>query len=177
MKLIFLIMFLSTINVYSQNKSETGSSASDFKIDSCTDIEIETDRYTGKVTYRSPFIEDNISFLKTKEKGITRQYVLISLYNSYLSGYNNYGLGILFESGKKIIRSKEKIDVDYSAELNWRYSAFFTPTDNEVMLLKNEIIIGFRLYIFDAGVAEGDMIKNYAKCILVSPKPIPKAKK
>jgi hypothetical protein len=177
MKVIFLLMLVTTINVYSQNKSETGSSVSDFKIDSCSDIEIETDRYTGEIRYRSPSIEDNISFIKTKEKGITSQYVSISLYDSYLSGYNNYGLVILFQSGKKITRSKEKIDVDYSTEQNWRYSAFFTPTVNEVMLLKTEIIIGFKLFIFDRGVAEGDMIKNYAKCILVSPKPIPKLKK
>lgn len=49
--------------------------------DLCSDVEITTDKFTGEITYNSPDI-DNISFVKSKKKGTTYQYVSISIYNS-----------------------------------------------------------------------------------------------
>lgn len=146
------------------------------KEDLCSDVTITTDKFTGEISYNSPDI-DNISFIKYKKKGVIRQYVSIYIYNSYLSGYNNYGVTILFKNGKKIIRETQKIDVNYSSGSNWGYSAFFTPNSNEIYLLKSFEIEAVKLYIFDAEISQGDKIKEYANCVLVTPKIVSKKKK
>jgi hypothetical protein len=144
--------------------------------DWCSDIEEKEDKFTNEVSYNSPDV-DNISFIKYKRKGIIRQYVSISIYNSFLSGYENYGLIVLFKSGKKIIRKNEKVDVNNSTGSDWRYSVFFTPTLNEISMFKSDEVIGVKLYIFDAEIKQGDKIKQYAKCILSAPKSVQKKKK
>lgn len=144
--------------------------------DLCSEIDVKTDKFTNEISYNSPDI-DNISFIKYKKKGVTSQYVSISLYNTYLSGYNNYGLTILFKSGKKIIRSKEKVDVNYSSGSEWRYSVFFTPNTNEINLFKNEEIEAVKLYIFDGNINRGNTIRKYANCVLTSTKTQAKKKK
>jgi hypothetical protein len=138
--------------------------------DLCSEVAIETDKFTQETKYNSPTV-DNISFIKYKKNGVINQYVSINVYNTYLSGYSNYGLTILFESGKKIIRSKEKVDVNTSTGSNWSYSVFFTPTANEINLLKKEEIEAVKLYIFEANIKRSDLIKKYANCVLITPKP------
>jgi hypothetical protein len=142
----------------------------------CSDIEIKEDKFTNEISYDSPYV-DNISFIKVKRKGMTNQYVSISVYSTYLSGYSEVGLIILFKDGKKIVRSKEKIDVNNSTGSNWRYSVFFTPTANEISLFKNSEIEAVKLYIFDANISQGNTLKEYANCVLVTPKVVPKKKK
>jgi hypothetical protein len=137
--------------------------------DLCSDIQINTDKFDGEIRYSSPDVND-IAFIKYKKNKATNQYVSISLYNAYLSGYSNYGLTILFKSGKKIVRSKEKVDVNVSSGSNWRYSVFFTPTANEISLFKKEDIIAVKLYIFDSEINQGNKIKGYANCVLITPK-------
>ena len=145
-------------------------------MDFCSDITITTDKFTGETSYNSPDI-DNISFIKYKKKGVISQYVSIYIYDSYLSGYNNYGVTILFKNGKKIIRKTQKIDVNYSSGSTWGYSAFFTPNANEIKLLKSFEIEAVKLYIFDSNISGGDTIKRYANCVLTSPKVVSKKKK
>ena len=140
----------------------------------CSDVIVETDKFTGEINYNSPDIDD-ISFIKYKKSGVVRQYVSISVYNTYLSGYHNIGLTVLFKSGKKLKRPNEKVDANTSSGSNWRYSVFFTPTANEISLLKKEEIEAIKLYIFDAEISQGDRIRDYANCVLVTPKA--KAKK
>jgi hypothetical protein len=146
------------------------------KEDLCLNVDIKTDKFNGEISYNTPFI-NNISFIKYDRKGIISQYVSINVYDSYLSGFNNIGLTILFKSGKKIIRSKEKVDVNNSSGSDWSYSVFFTPTLNEINLLKKEEIEAVKLYIFDAEISQGDKIKEYANCVLVTPKTQIKKKK
>lgn len=139
------------------------------KEDLCSNVEVKTDKFNGEVSYNTPII-DNISFTKYKRKSVISQYVSINVYDTYLAGYNNTGLTILFKSGKKIIRSKEKVDVNISSGSDWSYSVFFTPSPNEINLLKKEEIEAVKLYIFDAEISQGDKIKEYANCVLVTPK-------
>ena len=61
----------------------------------CSDVEEKTDKFTKEISYNSPSI-DNVSFIKYVKKGVTNQYVSIYIYDTYLSGYNNYGLTVLF---------------------------------------------------------------------------------
>lgn len=135
----------------------------------CDDIKITTDKYTGEKQTSSPDLND-ISFIKYLKKGKTDQYVSINVYDSFLSGYQNSGMIILFKSGKKIIRKNEKVDVNSSTGANWRYSVFFTPTLNEIQLLKKEEIDGVKLYIFESTINEGEKLKQYANCVLITPK-------
>jgi hypothetical protein len=153
---------VKVVGTYTEVKSE-------IKEDLCSNVDVKTDKFNDEVSYNSPDVDD-ISFIKYKKKGVMRQYVSIYIYDSYLSGYNNFGLTILFKSGKKIIRSKEKITVNTSSGSNWSYSVFFTPTSNEINLFKKEEIEAVKLYIFDAEITQGDKIKEYANCVLVTPK-------
>ena len=164
----------SKINQF--DKSNVSNQSQAVEMDFCSDVTITVDKFTGETSYDSPIIE-NISFVKYKKKGVISQYVSISIYDSYLSGYNNYGVTILFKNGKKIIRKTEKIDVDYSSGSEWRYSTFFTPNSNEINLLKSYEIEAVKLYIFDSNISGGDSIKRLANCILSSPKIVSKKKK
>lgn len=144
--------------------------------DSCSDIEVKEDKFTNEVSYNSPDV-NNISFIKVKGKGMMYQYVSISVYNTYLSGFSEVGLIVLFKDGKKIVRTNEKISVNNSTGSNWRYSVLFSPTVNEINLLKKSEIEAVKLYIFDANISQGNKIKEYANCVLVTPKIQPKKKK
>jgi hypothetical protein len=143
--------------------------------DKCAEIDITTDKFSGEVNYNSPAI-NNISFIKNIKKGLVTQYVSIDILDTYLAGYSNIGLTILFKSGKKLIRSKEKVDVNTSSGANWRYSVFFRPTAEEINLLKKEEITAVKLYIFDAEISQGDKIRDYANCVLITPKVTTKKK-
>ena len=156
--ILFLFVNIMSISVYSQIENDS----------LCSDIEKKIDKFSGEINYDSPSI-DGISFVKNIKNGKTYQYVSIYIYDSYLSGYNNYGATILFESGKKIVRSKEKVDVNTSSGSDWSYSVFFVPTPNEIKLLQTEKIIGVKLYIFEKEVSGGDSIQRLSKCMLKIP--------
>jgi hypothetical protein len=134
----------------------------------CDKISVEKDEYTGEVIYNSPY-DENFGIVKYIKKGKTNQYVFLYIYDSYFSGYSNYGLTILFKSGKKIIRPNEKVDVDSSSGANWRYSVFFTPNLNEIKLLKTDEIVGIKLYIFKKEIYKGEEFNKISNCILVEP--------
>lgn len=160
MKFLLLFIVLFTNTIVAQEKINDSI---------CSEVSFKEDKFNGEKTYSSPDI-DNISFIKYVNKNKINQYVSISIYDTYFSGYNNYGLSILFKSGKKIIRSKEKVDVDPSTGADWRYSVFFVPTINEIKLFKNEEIETIKLYIFDKEINRGTDLNLFARCILVTPK-------
>lgn len=122
MRLFFIIQLLLFFSVHAQIDSTTINNK---KINEnlCANVTVETDKYTNEISYTSPEIED-IIFIKIKSKGMLNQYVSISLSDSYFSGFNNYGLIILFKSGKKIDRPNEKIEANISNGGNWSYTAF-----------------------------------------------------
>lgn len=126
------------------------------------------DKFTGEKTYYGG--GTIVSFMKVTGKKHSNQYVSIYLNGSTLN-YGCYGVSILFENGKKIVRSKEKVDTDYN-DGGWRYKAFFTPTLNEITLLKTQKISAVKLYIYDSDIneSEGVQILEDAKIILTTPK-------
>ena len=128
----------------------------------------ETDKFSGEKTYYGGGTK--VSFMKVIGKGKSSQYVSVNVYGSTLN-YGCYGVYILFENGKKIVRSNEKVDTDYS-DGKWKYKAFFTPTLNEINLLKTQKITAVKLYIYDADVDdnESNTILKDAKIILTTPK-------
>lgn len=136
----------------------------------CDEIEITTDKYSDEKKISSPDLND-ISFIKSAIKGKSYQYVSIYTYGS-IPVVNEKGLVVLFKSGKKIIRPNEKVSVDVSSRTGTSYSyhVFFTPTINEIQLLKKEEIVGVKLYIFENDISEGERLKQYANCVLITPK-------
>jgi hypothetical protein len=140
----------------------------------CDGVKVEMDKFTGEKKTESNTI-DEMSFIRYSSKGKISQYVSISAYGSTVV-VNGQGLIILFKSGKKIVRSNEKVGVDVTSYGNkpYRYHVFFTPTSNEVQLLKKEEIVGVKLYIFESAVNEGEKLKQYANCVLITPKIIKK---
>lgn len=126
------------------------------------------DKFTGEKTYYGG--GTIVSFTKVVGRKTSSQYVSINVNGSTLN-YGCYGVSILFENGKKIIRSKEKVDTDYNND-GWQYKAFFTPTLNEITLLKTQKISAVKLYIYDTEVNENESITilEDAKIILTTPK-------
>ena len=108
--------------------------------------------------------------MKVIGKGKSSQYVSVNVNGSTLN-YGCYGVYVLFENGKKIIRSKETVETKYNGS-GWGYRAFFTPTLNEITLLKTQRISAVKLYIYNADVNEEESttILKDAKIILTTPK-------
>jgi tetratricopeptide (TPR) repeat protein len=127
-----------------------------------------TDKFSGEKTYYGG--GKVVSFMKVVGKKNSAQYVSVYANGSTLN-YGCYGVSILFENGKKIVRSKEKVDTDYN-DSGWQYKAFFTPTLNEINLLKTLKITAVKLYIYDVDVdeSESNTILKDAKIILTTPK-------
>ena len=132
------------------------------------------DKFTGEKTYYSP--TTTISIAKFVKRKSSNQYISIDVPGSTLN-YGCYGVSILFENGKKIVRPNEKVDTNYSG--GWSYRAFFTPTANEINLLKSYKVVAVKLYIYDTDVdsKEGDDLLEAAKVMLSTPKIVKKTKK
>lgn len=157
-KLLFGILLLSNLIMFSQ----------EVVVNPLDKYLGNTDKFSGEKTYYGG--GTIVSFMKVVGKGKYTQYVSISVNGSTLN-YNCYGVSILFENGKKIVRSNEKVDTDYN-DSEWQYKAFFTPTLNEVTLLKTQKITAVKLYIYDADIneSESNTILEDAKIILTTPK-------
>lgn len=132
------------------------------------------DKFTGEKTYYSP--TTTISIAKFVQGKKSNQYISIAVPGSTLN-YGCYGVSILFENGKKIVRPHEKVETAYSD--GWSYRAFFTPTANEINLLKSYKVVAVKLYIYDADVnsREADDLLESAKVMLSTPKIVKKTKK
>lgn len=128
-----------------------------------------TDPFNGEKTYRGD--DYPVRFTKIKSNKSFTQYVHLTV-NGETLNYGCEGVYVLFENGEKIIRSKEKVDTDYSNG-NWCYSAFFTPTANEIKLFKTQKVIAVKLYIYLKNYipeSEQNIILEDAKIILTTPK-------
>ena len=132
------------------------------------------DKFNGEKTYYSP--TTTISIAKFVQGKSSNQYISISVPGSTLN-YGCYGVSILFENGKKIVRPNEKVETNYSD--GWSYRAFFTPTTNEINLLKSYKVVAVKLYIYDTDVdsVEADDLLEAAKVMLSTPKIVKKTKR
>jgi hypothetical protein len=127
---------------------------------------VKEDKFNGEKTYRSS--GETLSIYKVARKNINSQYISIYVYDNYLA--SGTGVYILFDNGQKIIRSKEEVDYDVNpgSGPSYRYSAFFTPTQNEINLFKTRKVVSVKLYIFDTDInpSESDEFQVAAKVLL-----------
>lgn len=134
----------------------------------CSIIKTEKDKFTGEISYKTPILDD-VSFYK---------YILQdTLYVVRLTAYSNSanfgdGVIILFDSGAKIVKDNERIDIKVNQRIptNYRYyvTAFVSLTREELWVFSVSNITDFRLYIYEASVKpkKAEQYKNYASCIL-----------
>lgn len=166
MKKILLAVLFLNLHFYSNAQELTKTT------DQLEDYLSKVDKFNGEKTYYGG--GNTVSFMKVISKGKSTQYVSINVKGSTLN-YGCYGVSILFENGKKIIRTKEKVDTDYNSD-GWAYKAFFSPTFNEINLLKTQKITAVELYIYDADIneTESNTILTDAQILLTTPKIKPK---
>lgn len=149
------------------SKNEFYSNITEVKKPILDDYLSDTDKFTGEKTYYGG--GQIVSFMKVLGKKTSTQYVSIKVSGNTLN-YGCYGVSLLFENGKKIVRSKEKIKTGYSGNY-WEYTAFFSPSLSEIALLKTQKINAVRLYIYDANINESESSKvlEDAKVLLTTP--------
>lgn len=168
--LLGVILLLNIININAQEQKESLLEEATPSVKTLEDYLSNTDSFTGEKTYYGG--AEPVTFMKVKNKTASSQYVSLNVKGSTLN-YGCYGVNILFDNGAKIIRSKEKVDTDYNDD-GWVYKAFFSPTANEIKLLKTQKVTAIKLYIYDqehiSESAQNTILED-AKIILTTPKP------
>lgn len=130
----------------------------------CKDIEETKDKFTDKITYRTPFSEP-IVFVRVKDKEQVSTFMSITVYGSTVN-VGKTGAIILLDNGEKIEKPDAKIDTKVSEYgKGYDYSAFISLSDEEIEMLKNRIITDVRLYVYDSSIKSGAKLKEYLKCI------------
>jgi len=129
----------------------------------CKDIMEESDKFSDKVTYRTPSL-DNISFTKITEDNSERYYLSCKTIGS-TTIVDGKGVILLLESGEKIQWSDESISIRVNNNAQFEYSCFIRLTDENIETLKKNNVTDFRLYIFDHVVKDAEKYKEYLKCI------------
>jgi hypothetical protein len=130
----------------------------------CKYIEEIKDKFTEKITYKTPFSEP-ISFIRVKDKQQINTFMSITVFGSTVS-VGKTGVIILFDNGKKIEKPDAEIDTKVSISgKGYDYSAFLSLSEEEIELLKNYIISDVRLYVYDSNIKNGIKLKEYLKCI------------
>jgi len=128
----------------------------------CADFDIVTDKFTSEVTYRSP-VKDQISFIKVINGDRENIYMRVKVYGRTLS-IAKQGVVLLLKNGDKIVKSDEDIEVEVNGS-GYTYSSFFGLTKQDLVILKNNSITDVRLYVYDSSVTNGDLLREYARCL------------
>ena len=131
----------------------------------CKDIEETTDKFTNKITFRTP-LSELISFVKIKDKQQTSIFMRISVYGSTVN-IGKTGAIILLSNGVKIEKPDAKINVEVSKySEGYDYSTFFVLTEDDIAKMRDNKITDVRLYVYDAWIENGVKIREYLKCII-----------
>lgn len=116
----------------------------------CKSIKKEVDKYDGKIYYSSPY-DYPVAFSKRINTKDTLFWATFTAYGSTLS--SGKGIVILLENGIKIDIENDKIKYDYSARLDkYTYTYSLILTKDYIDLIKENKIIGFRLYIYEGQI-------------------------
>lgn len=147
------------------------SSESESKIVSlCDQIVKEYDKFENETIYKTPLYNygkkefEKVSFQKIVNGKIISYF--ISLNSETYGTSTGYGITILLENNKKIVKSKVKTDVSLGDGSLFSHSAFFVLTANDILLLKENSITDFRLYIHDELIEDGNRYKELFNCLV-----------
>ncbi len=130
----------------------------------CKQMWYKKDKFNGMENFYTP-LERNLNLGKVIIDGNTNIVLGISVYGSTLN-VNETGAFILLKDGKKILRDKQKLDVEASSS-GWIYKASIILTEEDIQLLRNSEITDVKLYIYDSEISkkEGYLLQEYLKCM------------
>jgi hypothetical protein len=163
--LLIIVMLLAqmAIGQESEKKQEYTNSH-------CEKIVRKSDDFTNEIQINSPIIETgqiaSMIIYKILESGDVMFFLSLQTYGNTLN-VGETGVILLFDDGTKMNKPSEEIDVDAHAK-GFKYSAFISLTETEVISLSTKKIKKFRLYIYDEAVNPdfADKFTHYVKCVL-----------
>lgn len=132
----------------------------DFKIPTetyCSKLDVRKDKFSKKIVKYSPLLEP-VSF--TKDGAI---YLTLRAYG-HTPVVNGSNAIILLDNGQKISK-KTKVDVEAN-EKGYEYSVFIPLTQADISTLTKHSITDYKLDIFEGNISNGEVYKEYLKCII-----------
>jgi hypothetical protein len=125
-KLLLVLVLMLGFNTIAQTDSKY-----------CKKIKMSVDQFDGDTTYNTPY--GDVDFTKIIRSTGDVTYMSISTVGSTLN-YGESGFVVLLEDGNKIERLDKEIKVKTNSSYGYKYSVFFTLTDDEIGLLINSPI-------------------------------------
>lgn len=131
----------------------------------CSDITKIDDKFTGEITYRSPYLS-GIGFSKVVRDTQSDIYMSISTSGLTCSVMKN-GAYLLFDNGEQIKWPQAVVSTDAGSGY-FRYRAFVKLNPNDLELLKNHLLTDVRLYIYDSTISRNHArrLKAYIGCLM-----------
>jgi hypothetical protein len=132
----------------------------------CQRLEIEKDKFSSKVTTRTP-LQYEYSIIKVEDNEKINIYLRLQSYGTTLN-INEKGLKILFSDGS--ILSKPEADIDYKSATGtdgWTYSCFISLNEDDIETLRSKIITDYSLYIYERKMKDSNALelREYLKCM------------
>lgn len=130
----------------------------------CSQINEEKDKFTNKISYRSP-ISNPIGFTKIKKDDSIITMIRIRVDGSTIN-VGEKGVIILFDDGTTLNKPDIKINSSVNSDgRGYTYNAIFILNDKEIEKLSMNKITDVRLYIYDTEIKGGIKYQEYIKCI------------
>lgn len=130
----------------------------------CKDLKVSEDKFSDKITTRSPY-KEAISFTKVESDKGVQIYMSVDVYGSTIN-VNKKGATFLLANKKKLVWENAKI----TSKINRRgkgyiYSSFILLSKEDIKTLSENKVTDVRLYIYDKEIKNNNKIKEYIKCI------------
>lgn len=159
-KLLIIFFFIGIVKISAQD---------------CSDINTETDKFTGQVKSNSPLNFYIIYFktitIDTLKENDTSYYVRLQTLGATLN-LATKGVIILLENGNKLEFPNAEVNYDKSefigTSIFYNYYSFIKLSKIDIEKLSNSGISEYRLYIYDSKVRKKHLskFKEFLNCLL-----------
>jgi hypothetical protein len=159
-KIIFGYFLLCNLIIFSQEKVTTQLNQY-----------LTDEGYPGDKVYKGG--GETVSIEKSISKGDISEYVYLSVkHDGSSTNKKLYGVYVLFENGKSIVRSKQEIMSYYTEEIGHQYKVILDLNINDIYLFKTQKVTSVKLNKYTSNVSENESnaILKAAKVILTSQK-------
>lgn len=129
----------------------------------CEEIELETDKFSDKKTYK--FIDDDgdIYFYKIIENGVSNYYLSIYLKTNQI--YTGTGVSLILSNGSKYSFPAAKVDYSYISS-DFYTNCFIQLNKNDINTFKKYGIKDFKLYIFEGSSTSYEKSIKLFNCLI-----------
>lgn len=133
----------------------------------CDKIEVEKDKFTNRVTYRTPLenLDEAIIISRVREKDAVRTYMMIRVL-ALTVNVNEKGVILLLSNGDKIEKPETNVRLNVYDADRYVYSAFVPLNNDDIEKLIQNEITDVRLFIHDREIKNGKRYQEYLKCIV-----------